>query len=338
MLMQVISGIWSTSNGSSLGLECILLPRRALPVAIQKVLLCLFTPVAIICVVVAIKAIMHLFKPARGGKHTSARHFFSSIVMSVVFLFLPTWVGTAFSLFTCIQLDSPAARPFQAEAVGTWWVEDLSQQCYSTVGYHKRWAVGLGIPLILLLCVVLPGGVFVFMVHSRQRGKLTDPEFEHHYGFMYHLWRPEVCWYQAVVVLQTIGLVMVATFGFALGPYYQALVTQAVLGVVVMLLLWVRPFKCPATNTVAVQSACVLYLTSFTALTFLSYNGLAPGRVYGNIMGVVLVLFNLVFLVGTTWKLARSVNWSAIRATVCGTLGGCGVTQLGKGGDQQSAS
>jgi hypothetical protein len=255
--------------------------------------------------------------------------------MSVVFLFLPTWLGTTFSMFTCIQLDRPASWPFQAAAVGTWWVEDMSQQCYSAVGYHKRWAIGLGIPLIALLCLVLPGGLFFFMWHSRKQGKLSDPAFERHYGFMYHMWRTEVCWYEAVIVLQTIGLVMVATFGFALGPYYQALVTQAVLGVVVMLLLWVRPYKCRAANAVAVQSACVLLLTSYTALTFLSYNGLEPGAVYGNIMGVVLLLLNVLFLGFTIWKLIDSVDWSAIRAAFRGTTAGCcGVGRLGssKGG------
>jgi hypothetical protein len=139
--------------------------------------------------------------------------------MSVVLLFLPTWVGTTFSLLTCIQLDRPALWPFQAAAVGTWWVEDMSQQCCSPSGYHKQWALGLGIPLVVLLCVVLPVGVFLFMWHSRKQGKLTNRAFECHYGFMYHMWRPEVCWYEAVILLQTIGLVMVATFGFALGPY-----------------------------------------------------------------------------------------------------------------------
>jgi hypothetical protein len=237
--------------------------------------------------------------------------------MSVVFLFLPTWVSTTLALFTCIQLDRPATWPYQAEAVGTWWVEDMSQQCYSPVGYHKHWALGLGIPLVVLLCLMLPGGVCLFLWHSQKKGKLTEPAFERHYGFMYSLWRAEVCWHQAVVVLQTIGLVMVATFGFALGPYYQALVTVAVLVVVVVLLLWVRPFKCPAANTVAVQSACVLLLTAFTALTFLPYSGVEPGHVYSSTMGVVVLLVNILYLLTTVWKLLRSIDWSAICAALC---------------------
>jgi hypothetical protein len=190
----------------------------------------------------------------------------------------------------------------------------MGQQCYA--GYHKVWALGLGIPLLGLFCVALPACVFTFLWHSRKHGKLQQTVFAQHYGFMYKLWREEVCWWEAVVVLQTIGLVMVATFGFALGPYYQGLVTHAVLGVVVMLLLWVRPFRCPAANTVAVQSACVLLLTASTALTFLPYNNIGPGRVYGNTRGVLLLLLNVVFLVLTAWKLMRALDWSVARTVV----------------------
>jgi hypothetical protein len=168
-----------------------------------------------------------------------------------------------------------------------------------------------------MLCLVLPVGVFLFMWQSWKQGKLTDPAFERHYGFMYNLWHSEVCWYQAVVVLQTIGLVMIATFGFALGPYYQALVTVAVLVVVVVLLLWVRPFKCPAANTMAVQSACVLLLTAFTGLTFLPYSGVEPGYVYGSTMGVIVLLVNILYLLSTAWKLLRSIDWSAICTALC---------------------
>lgn len=110
----------------------------------------------------------------------------------------------------------------------------------------------------MLLCLVLPMCVLLFIWHSQKRGKLTDSALERHYGFMCKLWRNEVCWCQTVVVLQTIGLAMIAAFG--LGPYYQALVTVAVLNVVVVLLLWVRPFKCRADNAVAVRSVfCCLH-------------------------------------------------------------------------------
>jgi hypothetical protein len=311
--LQVIGGIWSSTSGSSIGFECILRGSKGLPVAVQKLLICLFTPAGILCGVLMIEAGTHYLRPQRSAR---AGHDFASVVMCIVFMFLPTWVNTALSLFTCVTLDTPVEAPYQAEAVGSWWVEDMSQLCYSRSGYHRGWALGLGIPLTLLFCVALPAGVFVFMWCSRKQGKLQDMQFQKHYGFVYRLWKDEWCWWESVVLLQTCALVMVSTFGFALGSFYQGILSATVLACVGMLLLAVKPFKCPAAGRVAVLSVCVLFFTAQVALTFIPYNSVGPPAAYGNVMGVLLILANLVFLAGTTWKLVRVVDWAALKKTL----------------------
>jgi hypothetical protein len=309
--VQVIGGIWSSTSGSSIGIECILSTTSKVPVAIQKVLICLFTPAAILLAVIAVEAILHYLRPR---KSQEIGHDFASVVMCIVFMFLPTWVNTALSLFTCIPLDSPVEAPFQAEAVGSWWVEDMSQLCYSRSGYHRGWPLGLGIPLTLFFCVGLPAGVFVFMWFSRKQGKLQDMQFQKHYGFMYRLWRDERCWWESVVLLQTCALVMLSTFGFALGPFYQTMVSAAVLAWIAIALLAVRPSKCPAAGRVAVISVCVLFFTAYACLSFLPYNNAGPGSVYSNIMGAVIIVANVMFLLYAAWLLGQSVNWVAVRA------------------------
>lgn len=325
--MQVITGIWSSASGSSLGLDCALSQNHTMPVAVQKVLLCLFLPVAVLCSVLMLEGVLRFFRRRNATRNATAPahiEIFSMIVI-VVFLFLPIWLNTAFSLFTCVTLDQSAAWPFAAEAVGSFWVESMGQPCWK--GYHKAWAFGLGIPLAILLCLVLPGGVLLFMWHSRKHNKLGQTVFKRHWGFMYRQWRDEVCGWEAAVVLQTVSLSMVATFGFALGPYFQALVTAAVLFVVVMLLLSVKPFQCRAVNKAAVQSATVLFITVYASLTFLPYNNVEAGSVYSNIVGVVIMLLHLVFLSRMVWKLGCLVDWpgvwqavSQVATKVCGPL------------------
>lgn len=320
--MQVISGLWSSASGTSIGLDCVLPRTSAVPLGVQKVLLCLLTPAAILCILVTFEGLLHYFRPRRSVR---VRDQLFSLVFCIVFLFLPTWLSTAFSLFTCVKLDGPASPPFEAAAVGSFWVEDMSQLCNS--GYHRAWAIGLGVPVVLLLCFGLPVGVFVFMWVSRKQGRLQETLFIRHYGFMYHLWREGVCWWESVLVLQTIGLVSVATFGFSMGPYFQGLVTLAVLASVIVLLLWVRPFLCRQANHVAVASGCVLLFTAFNALTFLPYDGVEAGQAYRNVMGVAVLLGNMVFLLFTAWKLVQSVDWvalkqamrSALSRTTCGS-------------------
>ena len=237
--------------------------------------------------------------------------------MCIVLMFLPTWVGTVLSLFACVPLDMPVEPPFQAEAVGSWWVDDMSEVCYSSSGYHRGWALGLGIPLTLLLCVALPAGTFAFMWYSRKQGRLSDLQFQKHYGFMYRMWRDEWCWWEAVVLVQTCVLVMVSTFGWGLGGYYQCLLAATVLAIVGMLLLAVKPFRCPAAGKITVISVCVLFFTAQVALSFIpSYNNVSLGYTYGNIMGAFILLANLAFLVGTTWKLLTVVDLSFARRLI----------------------
>jgi hypothetical protein len=182
----------------------------------QKMLVGLFTPAGILVVVLCLDLIMHVVRPRTIA---GAGQGFASVVMCIAFMFMPVWVGTVLSMFTCIPLDNPTTTPYQAAAVGKFWLEDMSQACYSSSSYHKWWALGLGIPLTFFFCVAMPAGVFCFMWYSCKQGKLGNKQFRKQYGFMYRLWREEVCWWESVVLLQTIALVIVSTFGFSLDAF-----------------------------------------------------------------------------------------------------------------------
>jgi hypothetical protein len=104
----VVGGIWSSTAGSSIGFDCILRGTRGAPKAIQKLLICLFTPVGIMCGVLAIEAVMHYMRPSRRAlRLRHADYDLASVVMCIVLMFLPTWVGTVLSLFACVPLDMP---------------------------------------------------------------------------------------------------------------------------------------------------------------------------------------------------------------------------------------
>ena len=94
------------------------------------------------------------------------------------------------------------------------------------------------------------------------------------------------------------------------------MVTTAVLAVVGMLLLAVKPYKCIVANKVAVTGVSILSFTACSVVTFLPYSGMPPGPVYNNIMAVVLVLLNLAYLSGTACMLLRVVDWEAIKSFV----------------------
>jgi hypothetical protein len=74
---------------------------------------------------------------------------------------------------------------------------DTDQQCFE--GYHRVWALALGIPLLTLLCAV-PVGVMVFL--WQHRGKLQEPYYVQHYGFLYTSYKPNRCWCEGVLALR----------------------------------------------------------------------------------------------------------------------------------------
>ena len=56
--------------------------------------MCLFTPACILVAVLVIEAAMHYLRPR---KSQAIGHDFASVMMCIVFMFLPTWVNTALS-------------------------------------------------------------------------------------------------------------------------------------------------------------------------------------------------------------------------------------------------
>lgn len=108
----------------------------------------------------------------------SIRHRLTSCAMIALFFTLPFIAKTAFSLFGCIAINKPADPPVVAAVVGRFWVSDTSQTCFA--GYHRALALALGVPLVVLLCMVLPAFTVLFLLANR--GRLRQPTFQRHYG------------------------------------------------------------------------------------------------------------------------------------------------------------
>lgn len=140
------------------------------------------------------------------------------------------------------------------------------------------------------------------------------------------------------MLLQTAALVLVSTFGFALGVYLQCLAMQAVLAIMATVLLVVKPYKCAAANTMAVASMYVLLATTYSALTFLPYNSsLDVSPVFTNIVGSLMLLANIVLLLVVVWKLCKAVAWQDIFASLTLPTWWCGGRSVGGGGRNRNA-
>eukprot|EP00775_Hariotina_reticulata_P002609 gene2609-2911_t len=275
--LKGLAWVWAPANPDTLAPDCITIPSESVPLAIQKVLFYLAVPVAMLVLLVAVEWTSLAIRGCRWpGENTATDGSSTPLATSsskadqliasgmvVTFFFLPSVVRTVFSLFACVKIDSPVLPPYEAAAVGWFWSYDTNTPCLQ--GPHLRWALGLGIPLITIVCICLPAAILY--VTLRNRSRLADSSFMIHFGFLYRFYTPQNCYYDAVVVMETMVLVAISVFGFALGTYLQSILLNVALLVIALLLLVVRPHAQAKAAHVAYASAGCLCLTSYTVLS-----------------------------------------------------------------------
>lgn len=313
MLFKAVAFVYASGFGRTLSVDC-LLPRDAkLPLAAQSVMFYLSMPVAMLGCVWVIEGVSFAISLRRGTTaEVSMRDRLARSVLVVAFFFFVPVLHIVFSLFACMRLDTAASPPYHPAAVGSWWVLDTSQQCFT--GWHAKWALGLGLPLMFVVCLVLPVCVAALTLRNRQQRRLTNPWVIKHWGFLYSAYRTQHCYWEAVVLLQTTGLVAISTFGATMAVWYQSIcMTYALAVIVLMQAVW-RPHALAATRAVSMQSMCCLLFTSSLGMSFLTLpGGPQPGAAYAEVVGAVMVLLHAGFVGSVVWRLLRGVDWASQR-------------------------
>jgi hypothetical protein len=97
VVVQALSFLWSSTSFNSLGLDCVLRASAALPLAIQKTLVSLFMPVAMLFVLLLADVLwsglrtLCRSRPRQAVARVVKPHdMFLSLCICISFLFLPT--------------------------------------------------------------------------------------------------------------------------------------------------------------------------------------------------------------------------------------------------------
>lgn len=309
--LKVMGWVWATSSPETLSIDCVLPADTGVPVAAQRVVVYLCVPVVMMIILLLIELVMRL--DTRLHSKSTSRATLSdrlgASAMVVAYFFFPAVLRQLFGLFACIPLDQPVEPPRVAKAVGTFWVYDVATQCWA--GYHKPLALGLGLPLIVLLCIGLPAAI-VYKTASN-RHNLDDPVFQQHYGHLTRSYRPSKYWWEAVVTLETVALTAISVFGVNIGAFYQSIVMSAALAIMVQMQYTFRPFAHETTGRAMLRGSQVLLVTSFIGMTFVPTGTVEVdpdiARRYGLVMGVSLLLLNLAYILYVLWLLYKLIDW-----------------------------
>lgn len=254
------------------------------------------------------------------------------LAMVIIFFFLTSLARATLGLFICYTLEEdPRAVEEKIHGIGrvSLWMYDMSQPCFGPE--HKRWALGLGIPLVVLIFGCLP--VVVGVLLCRWRHQLTDTWVQGHFGFLYVHYRPAYYLWEVVVILQTFIVVVVSVTANYLGVYNQALLLNVVLAVIFTMLLLFKPMASREVQLLNYVSIGVQLFTTYAALSFISASESAiatavvsqdPQSIWGFttykvVMGVLVLVANLAFIIGLVLVLLMtlpSVFWQSWRVFV----------------------
>eukprot|EP00878_Enallax_costatus_P014426 GHUV01015087.1.p1 GENE.GHUV01015087.1~~GHUV01015087.1.p1 ORF type:complete len:551 (+),score=45.93 GHUV01015087.1:463-2115(+) len=315
---RVVAWVFSTTNPETLSPDC-LFSNGQLPAGLKKTFFYLITPLVMMAAVLVLEGCLHLLHiRSRRTAAASTVDRLASTAMVVLFFFLPSLVRTTLNLFACAQIDKLGASSTDAglAAVGRFWLLDLNQPCFQ--GYHRAWALGLGIPLTILVCVALPVTIVCLTVRGQKR-HLYSPRVPHHYMFLYKTYKPSRSYWEACVTLKTTVLVAITVFGHSFGSYFQVLLMTFVLVLLWFTLSVVRPYQHRVAQKVMEYGMVCLFTTSFVALTLLPDGYVQDGstnEAYKLAAGIILTCLNSSFVAFVFYQLCRTVRWNRVLSSV----------------------
>jgi hypothetical protein len=311
--LQGLTWLFSSSTPHSLSWECIMSRDGAVPVPVQVLALSLTMPFVLMALLLLFESALALYRTRRRvmARSTALRKEYQKLVAEGIvlwFLFYPMLLREVLGMFACLTLDQAADAPYQPAAVGSFWERDMSQRCWQ--GYHRTIALALGASLTGLLTVLVPGAMLLFLLHNRR--SLYSTTFQH-FWFLYHMYRPSVLFWEAVVIVQTAALVSISIFGFAIGTYYACLALTTVLALTMVVHAWARPFANAMAGNIALRGLACVCFTSFAALSFLPpgtrYGQEGVNQHYAMVAGAIVLLINVAYIVSVGVQLFRLIDW-----------------------------
>ncbi|GBF89398.1 hypothetical protein Rsub_01970 [Raphidocelis subcapitata] len=241
----------------------------------------------------AITAALSRRRPAL-RRYGWGRYYESRVVLTVVltlFYLYPQVSNAVVSIFSCTVLDADL-QPFSGQitaavaravaptgalaagARGGYWSSDTRLLCRA--GQHG-WLAAAGGVWMGLFCLGFPAAVAAAL--WRRRARLDDPDVELRYGFLYDSYAPRYYYWESVVLLQKLLLVVSITLLQRKGATLQVLVSLAVVNVAAAAQITLRPAGCALMDGLQRASLYVLQATLFLLLVS-SLDGVAtPGTV-----------------------------------------------------------
>lgn len=270
---MAVTNSLSYSVSSFVSLDCSLDASAAVPVSVQRTFVSLAVPpilaIAAFLLWLLLYVRLRIIKPRAPSfaEYMDTRFVTTAIV--IVFYCYPGITDTLLSIYSCPRLDNDdPGLPYHGlgRAVGVYWEEDYDMRCFA--GWHRALALGLGVPGVLLFSCGVPAASAAFLAMRRAQLE-TDMTFGAKWGFVYGEYRPRFFFWESVVMLRKLLMVVVIVYVGYVGEGVQVLVAMGVLITAMVVQLLFAPFREPFMNTLERVSLYATCATLYASLFFL---------------------------------------------------------------------
>jgi len=216
------------------------------------------------------------------ARHSSMyikNHLINSVVV-LFFLVHPSIVKVMFDVFNCKELDAGLS----------WLSSNLTIRCWDA--QHKRYAMGVALPGILLWGVAVPLLALVRLCMKRRTLDMLETRI--HFGFLYNGYRPERFYWEFIILYRKMLIITIAVFIFNISVSIQALCAMLVLVLAVIFQMREAPYITAILNTLEQRAIVVATITVYCGLWFMTGDLGESAKV---VMLVVIVVANLYFLI-----------------------------------------
>ncbi len=322
-IFKAVGWVFAAGNGQVVSLSCLFNTNAFLPIAIKKCLVYLSAPVVMWVLVIMCRLLGHCLLVFLKSEERGRVKYISwgEVVCSglvVLFFFYPSIVRVGLGMFACYHLDDPGDMYAVANATYGYWVSDLDQVCYD--GWHKRWALGLGIPITLVFCLCVPVGIWYLL--RVNKAKLHLQRFLA-IGFLCRNYKITRYYWEAISVVQLALVVAISVFRFNLGAYYATVLLNASFSVLFTVQYMFKPYEVKMLHHLQLVSFVSLSFTTTIALTLFTVGDVAAPSLYGSIIGVFGLLVNVSFALWCCSEIAKSSSGmlQSVVRKACACLG-----------------
>ena len=222
------------------------------------------------------------------------RHHTKGTIINLLFLVYPTILKVTVQIFACSPI------------LGTSYLDVyMEDECWT--GDHWTYTTSVAIPALLLWGIGLPFLACFVLYKNARRRRLDTRKNREVYGFLYLGFHPKKYWWEFVIVIRKVTLLMTLVWLNHISVESQVVVLLLIIIIAYRLQYATNPYRTELMNYIETLSLVVSFLTVYVGLWYLTVE--IENEQFKIFIFVMLIITNVIFVIFWLIAYIRSRSW-----------------------------